>query len=66
MLKKICTSQLVEFEGPCYGKEEELVGNCNEECYGKVIIVQSVDFHDRSAKLTTINLCDWGIEQLYT
>lgn len=36
---------LVEFEGPCYGEEEELVGDCDEKGNGKVVVVQDPDCH---------------------
>jgi len=32
-------SQFVEMQRPCYAEEKELVGDCDEEGYGKVVAV---------------------------
>lgn len=37
------TGQLVELESECDGEEEELVGDDDEQCDGKIVVVQDVD-----------------------
>lgn len=38
------TSELVEFEGEGYGEEEELVGDCDQQGYCEIIVIQYVYF----------------------
>lgn len=39
------TSELVELERESYGEEEQLVGDCDQERDGQIIVVQSVYFY---------------------
>lgn len=36
--------EFIKLEGKRYGEEEELIGDCDEQGYGEVVIVQSVHF----------------------
>ena len=38
------TSKLVELKAECYGEKEELVTNRDKQSYGKIIIIESMDF----------------------
>ena len=49
------TRKLVEFESESNGKEEQLVGNSDEQRYCKVVIVQGMDFGHGGATLLKVN-----------
>jgi hypothetical protein len=38
------TGELVEFEGKRYREEKQLVGDCDEECNGEIVVVKGMDF----------------------
>lgn len=52
------TGKLVKFETESNGKEEQLVGNSDEQRYCKIVIVQGMDFGHDGAALVEEDECN--------